>query len=466
MLTFNNDHIFTGYLKQLLSSFNLPKFRIYTKENADYFAEYGKEKNIIETHTKVDGKYPATLQYMPYIKNGRIQEYVDGTWRYCTTDINHNPRMYEDGLYIPNYTKTLKITNNIYDTYTHEYLGDYLRFQRDYNQLDLMPLYNCFSNNICSNLYIKDDRFVFDTTDSKYRIYMVPVKLFKNYTIALDCATDVEMCCGIYGKYKNEKSALAILPKLTYKKYHGLNFSSPILYTELDKISEFAVSSDSLVEVAQNEFDLKLFIKLPANSKTSITILEGDYRNWNDASYKPPVKVVNEGEESETQNLANWKKTLNHAITNYENFDEDSIFRPITSLQLLRLNTGVSYPFADRLVEYLCGNTITQLDEISDNVLRVQTVLGKEQEDKQYNFMYPGIWQNKIRPILYDYMNDEDHKRLLAYDINHDILGYVDKTVEANLEITEYKSDKKTKYTLEDIDIYPEIYKDSKVKEG
>ena len=453
MLKFNNDHIFTGYLKQLLSTFNLPKYRIYTKENADYFAKYGIEKNIIGTVTKTKSGYPAQLKYIPYIKDDKIQEFIDDKWVCCTSGPQYNPRVYEEGLYIPNYTKTLKITNNIYDSYTHEYLGDFLRFQRDYNNLDLMPLYNCFSNNICSNIYIKGNVFEFNYTDNNYKIYMVPVKLFKHYTIAIDCDTEVEMCCGLYGKYKNNNSNFAPIPNLTYKRYQGLTFDNPILYTELDVLNDFVLNKNSLVDVAQNESDLKLFIKIPAKNNSSIVILEGDYLDWNDTMYQPPLVTTD----------SNWKKTVNHVVTNYENFDEDSNFTPITPLQLLRLNTGVSYPFADRLVEYLCGNTINQLDGISDNIERVQAVLGINQEHKQYNFNLPGIWSNKIRLILYDYMNNGEHKKLLTYDLNHDILGYVDKTIEANVEMIDTKNNK---YTLEDIDIYSDIYKDSKVKEG
>ena len=166
-----------------------------------------------------------------------------------------SPIYYNYGNKLLNYTKRLILKNNVYDSYTHEYLGDYLRFQRDYNNLNLMPLYNCFSNRACENLKISGEitevitkgtkrenrvvtehktNFIFDTKDTNYKIYMVPVKLFQNYTIAIDSNQPIEMCCGIYNNYQDTRDKFENLPKLTYQKINQSQFTKPFLYTKLN----------------------------------------------------------------------------------------------------------------------------------------------------------------------------------------------------------------------------------------
>ncbi len=165
MHKFNDTGIFTGYIKQLLKEFNLPKIKVYTKKYQDYFNKYGVEHpeilgTLVGTGQKVTGDtpkylYPATIRYIPYIKDGKLQEYIDEEW-HVVGFRNHNKMRHEHsytyGDKLLNYTKNLKVQNNIYDSYTHEYLGDYLRFKRDYLNIDLMPLYNCFSNRVCEKL--------------------------------------------------------------------------------------------------------------------------------------------------------------------------------------------------------------------------------------------------------------------------------------------------------------------------
>ena len=91
------------------------------------------------------------------------------------------------------------------------------------------------------------------------------------------------------------------------------------------------------------------------------------------------------------------------------------------------MNTGESYPFADRLIEYLVGNAITNEDEIADNIKRVQKVLNENSNE----ITYYGLWEDKIRPIVYNYMNNPDLKCNKS-SMNHDILGFIDKDVEKN----------------------------------
>lgn len=374
MLKFNNSGIFTGYLKQLLHDFELPQYHIYTKENRDYFEKYGKEKNIIESEPDLDPtdkSYPVHVRNILYLKDNNFQKYVNGKWKI----VNLGQEFKKTA---NNYTK-LAINNQIYDSYTHEYLGDYLRYIRDRHNINLMPLYNCFSyhtvNNVAINITKNSKKtLTFDSSDSNYKLYILPVRFFKEYTIAIDCDKAIEMCCFLYDKYQDERSQFDLLYDKTYLKVQNTSFSKPFIYDKLVDLSDF-LSKESFTELGQNENNLKMIIKLPANNRSSITILEGDYRNWNDREIKHSgAKITAVAHNRAIVNLGADSGLL-----------EDLTLKPITNLQLLQLNTGESYPFADRLIEYLSDNVITDLDTITDNVIRAQTVIKENGNDIKVN---------------------------------------------------------------------------------
>lgn len=466
MLKFNNNHIFTGYLKQLLASFNLPKYRVYTKEQQNYYKKYGEELNVIPTIISDNNIYPEDMRYAAYIKDDIIQQYVidnNGVGSWKKTDLH-----YHDNKEETNYTKKFQIKNNIYDSYTHEYLGQYLRFLRDYYDLNLMPLYNCFSNNLCSNLELKFNVYppslltsgarntlnelninkknvIFSSNDKHSKIYMIPVKLFKKYTIAIDSESPIELCCGFYKSYFNNKPKLKSLPALTYMRLSQTSFNKPFIF---EKLTEEWLGAHlvNLLDLSQYEEDLKLFIKIPQNNESSITILEGDYAGYNDRLLTNNGKILQ-----------------NRTITNFEvNQSNDSLesrfFEPITNLQLLQLNTGISYPFADRLMEYLTGNVIDKLDTIPDNIIRTQKILHNNNPSGSGKVFIPvieGLWDQRTQMYAYDYMTNPANTQLNINNI-HDIFGYIDKDSETSIHKTIYN--KNVKVSIAKADIYPELY--------
>ena len=468
MFKFNDTNILTGYIKEMLASFNLPSYKVYTRQQREHFEETGEELNVIASQeaSKASDTTPEKHPcFISYIKEGSVQQYFKNNDNSYTWKVIADPYLYN--IFVPNETKNYVIKNNIYDYYTHEYLGEYLRFIRDFHNVDLMPLYNCFSDHICNNIELTWDiitdiiensvttegttttpsetaegtteagtttkktvikkSITFSGSNPEYKIYMLPVKLFQKYTIAIDCQQEYELCCGIYGKYLDTREIFKSIPEKTYKKVIG-QFSKPILYDLAELLPNKLPSEEltgtteeqekkkeqwdeTIAWLAKNEGDLKLFIKLPASNNSSITVLEGDYRSWNDSQG------------------VGLNKTQNKTVLNFDAPDEylsNSNLKLITPLQLLKFNTGKSYPFADRLVEYLLGNAITPLDEIADNIKRVQTIALKNGQVNKVD----GIWTDKLQKILYNFMNSEELTKSNKKETNHDILGYADKDVE------------------------------------
>ena len=103
---FGNDNLITGYIKNLLHEFNLPQAKVITSKD------------------------------MPRFEN---KFYIDGRKIYYGKS-NKQVGVYAFNQKVPNFTKNYVIDSSVYDSKTHAYLGDFLRFMRDYHKLDLMPL--------------------------------------------------------------------------------------------------------------------------------------------------------------------------------------------------------------------------------------------------------------------------------------------------------------------------------------
>lgn len=403
MLKFNDDNIYVGYIKQLLNSFNLPQCQIGDKE------------------------FKQTLHY---IKGNSLYLYsYDNIQEEGQTRRISN---YKRGDAIKNITKNLEIRSNIYDSYTHEYLGDYLRFLRDYDNLDLMSMYNCFSNVVAYNLDFTINGVNFNSSSDEYTIFAIPIKYNKKYTIAIDWHGTIDLCCGFYSNEQRYQSPLnvdasdnTLVERETYLRVSGTRFNHPFVF---DK----NVISTKYVRDYYNEKNFKLFLRVPTMCKSSIVILEGDYA-------------------CDTELLVeNRRQKLVPSTYFYRRLDEqgeitDDIldsntgttdFKYMTKHQLLSINSGESYLLADRLVEYLSNQVITQIDPVINNIKRLQRKALIEYDNKYNTY---GIFDEDTRKFLYKDIvvgNDLQNKY-------YDTLAYVDKDVERVFNIDYIKKDGK-----------------------
>lgn len=324
MVKFNESSIMVGYIKELLHSFNLPRVDI---------AEFKKK-----------------------ISEGKLA--------------------YLFGDYIPNVTTNLKLENSIYDSYTHEYLGDYLRFMRDFRGVNLMPLYNCFSNK--------------SYTEDNYVYFRVPIKKGTTYTLRGPALNYAYVLTS-----KSSFEEIAPLPSYTkVRKSRGHRFTQVVVQNPLG--------------------EKYLVIKSPLNASTNFVILEGNYSKAKD----------------------NWAGIQ----FNFEAVDGVSVDKYISNISLLsdyNQNNEVK-PFAPKLLEYLIGNVITPIDEISRNIAEAKYKLNQLRCGKNAIFNITDSSFTDVERIKFiDAVN-----RSAITGVDEDILGYVDTDVERVLNDKSGKSGK------------------------
>ncbi len=373
MYKINDNNIFIGHIKQLLKNFNLPKCRVL-RNDVD-----------ISYYSKILAKN--TL----YIKNNIL---------YISSDASPgSPELIKKENYIynkfyRNITTNLRLDNIIYDTYTHRYLGRYLRFLRDWGGIDLMSLYNCFDEEInnkgISFLLIPsetDSSKTFAGETEEHIVYSIPVLAPFSYTLGLQTRGSVEMCIGFANPDLLTPEERTKAPFLYANTYRKKSFSRSIL------LDDFFNSEEPEVNRFYSRNDLRLLLKVPKHIKSSIVLLEGNYLSKN---------IIVAGSSDDTDEV-----TFNY------------------NPQLLSYANTSNYVLADRLVEYLTDNVISPLSEGYD-IIKLQQFLIKNGYMVNAN---PSVWSNKEFDAIKKLIWDE------GISANYfDSLGYCDKEVELSAQ--------------------------------
>lgn len=385
MLEYNNDNIMTGYIKQLLYSFNLPKCKVFNSvQELLTFASTKDRIGIVKN-------YKNNLDYIVHV-NSKNE---------ITSSI-----LYRFNLYYPNITTNLKLIDNTYTAECHKYLGNYLRFLRDYKDLNLMTMYNCYSGKTL--------------TDNNYKYIIIPCKSETKYTLALTAN-------NYYITYLTESTLNKI-----QKHFTNLFATESNIKTFSTKFySPVVITSDKLTDIF-NENNYNMIIRLPIDTDFVLTILEGDYTRNREEFTKIQFNF-----DKEDTNIDYEKVDFKRFLSDFQLLNK-----------LLPLNKK-SYPLADRLLEYLTGMVIVPGDEISKNVIdakyKVYENYGNTYYiDDQGQKIYP---YNNIQSKL-GFLNDSfkniDRARFFdalgqtkfKYKNTYDILGYVDKDIESVINIT------------------------------
>ena len=129
----------------------------------------------------------------------------DNQERYFDYFINYEPYIF--GKQYLGLTTNFTSNSDMYDSETHYYLGQYLKAYKAYYGIDLFPYYNCYSNEYLTDIDLKLNKHnrmpyidIINTRPTNYKIISVPISLCQEYTIALDCSSEILMIPAFVGK--------------------------------------------------------------------------------------------------------------------------------------------------------------------------------------------------------------------------------------------------------------------------
>lgn len=299
---------------------------------------------------------------------------------------------FEPGKKYDNETSNFLSSSNTYTSEVHERLGDYLRFQRDFYNINLMSMYNCFSNAFIDQFSLpitqsndsKLVKFKGSTRDQLFKIFSFPVKFGKKYK--LYCESPSAENKLQFGFYYNNK-LISINKEIIDTWKTNLNIKNPRLSFATAYIFEVPEANKQLRAF---EKYLRVFVQVPMSVNSSIVALEVD----------PHI--------------------------------HDFCLNP----SLILKNYYSQHAFADRLFEFLIGSVITPNDPIPQNIVRIQRLISSNRFEQLYGRKLDkyvlGQFDVQMHKCIYNTFRDLK----VVYENNseprlvHDFTGYIDKDVE------------------------------------
>ena len=317
---------------------------------------------------------------------------------------------WEFGARVPNLTFNLVSNQNYYSSEVHEWLGRYLRAYRDYYGVDVMGLYNCFSNRLISRITLP-----VTTTSGNY------VKWWQN-----GASTDSKTTC------------FPIQVGSRYKIKISNSLAGPILIQPL----------------FFNGFDL---IKCDSSNGARLYLQECTAQIGSEFIYEASLKnLCSLQKKDEDQFKKDCRQLLQShnclylflQVPTQEDLKvsviEEAGYINASHKTLLENADCVGKPFSDKLLGYLTGHTITPATDILPNIELVQRIISS----KEFESLYGGRLTNYSAGIFDEVMHKFIYQRLLNPEGTNDTInkymsngyipdftGCVDKDVEQLLWI-------------------------------